>query len=285
MQPPGPEEQPPALRRLWQILAAALLAWLAMTAFLALAQNSMTYFPSRADEATLAQLAADAGLEPWRDAAGYVIGYRSLAPAHDPRPRASVLVLHGNAGCAVDRAGFVPLLRTALPDKALSIHILEYPGYGARAGDPSQDSLLGAAAEAVSLAPAGEPLVLLGESIGSGVAAGVSARNPACIAGLVLLTPFDSLASVAQHHYPLLPVRLLMRDQYPAADWLRTLRNPAVFILAGNDEIVPAEFGQKLHDAYDGPKKLIIAPGAGHNDIVFRLGAVDWRAALSFVLP
>ncbi len=285
MQPPGHEEQPRALRRLWQILTAALLAWLAMTAFLALAQKSMTYFPSRADEATLAQLASDTGLEPWRDTAGSVIGYRSLAPADDPRPRASVLVLHGNAGCAVDRTGFIPLLRAALPAKALSIHILEYPGYGARAGDPSQESLLAAAAEAVSLVPDGEPLVLLGESIGSGVAAGVSARNSARIAGLVLLTPFDSLASVAQHHYPLLPVRWLMRDQYPAADWMRTLRSPAVFILAGNDEIVPSEFGQKLHDSCDGPKKLIVVPDAGHNDIALRLGTADWHSALSFVLP
>ena len=284
MEHPTHAERPRPLRRAAQIAAAAALAWLGLVAFLALGQQGMIYFPTQADEPSLLRAAAGSGLEPWHAADGTLAGFRSLAPADDPRPRASVLVLHGNAGFALDRAGYVQLLREAAPGRALSVHILEYPGYGARPGSPSQNALIDAAAAALDALPPGEPAVLLGESIGSGVAAGLAARAPSRVKGLLMVTPFDSLAAVAKHHYPLLPVGLIMRDQFPAAQWLQDSRAPTVFFVAGADDIVPPQFGQKLHDAYPGPKLLIAAPAAGHNDIVPQLSPDAWRKALDFVL-
>ena len=284
MEHPTHAERPRPLRRAAQIAAAAALAWLGLVAFLALGQQGMIYFPTQADEPSLLRAAAGSGLEPWHAADGTLAGFRSLAPADDPRPRASVLVLHGNAGFALDRAGYVQLLREAAPGRALSVHILEYPGYGARPGSPSQNALIDAAAAALDALPPGEPAILLGESIGSGVAAGLAARAPGRVSGLLMVTPFDSLAAVAKHHYPLLPMGLIMRDQFPAAEWLQNFRAPAVFFVAGADDIVPPQFGQKLHDAYPGPKLLAAAPAAGHNDIVAHLSPEDWRKALDFVL-
>ena len=278
-------ERPQFLRRMRQIAAAAVLAWLGLSGFVALNQQSMLYFPAQAAEASLLREAARSGLEPWRAKDGTLAGFRSLAPNDDPRPRATILVLHGNAGHALDRSPYVPLLRAAAPDHALSVHILEYPGYGARAGTPSQEAFVDAAADALATLPQGEPVILLGESIGSGVAAGLAAREPGRVAGLVMVTPFDNLASVARHHYPLLPVQWIMRDKFPAAQWLQDYRGPGVFLLAGTDDIVPAQFGRALHDSYRGPKKLISAPDAGHNDIVHGLSDAGWREALAFVLP
>jgi pimeloyl-ACP methyl ester carboxylesterase len=182
------------------------------------------------------------------------------------------------------RADYARILRAAAPDRALSVYILEYPGYGARDGQPSQSDFLAAAGEAVSQIPDNIPLILLGESIGTGVASATAAAHPERIAGLLLLTPFDNLANVAQHHYPLLPVHWIMRDQYPSAEWLENYRGPVAIILAADDSIVPAKFGQKLHDAYGGPKKLIIADQADHNDLLHTLPPEQWRQAMAFLL-
>jgi fermentation-respiration switch protein FrsA (DUF1100 family) len=105
------------------------------------------------------------------------------------------------------------------------------------------------------------------------------------VAGLLLLTPFDSLANVAQHHYPLLPVRWILRDSYPSSEWLQKYRGPVAIIVAADDTIVPAKFGRKLHESYAGPKKLIVAEHADHNDLLHTLPPSAWQEALQFLLP
>lgn len=276
--------RPTALTRLWQVLRVVILVWLGLLAFLALSQRSMIYFPSKNTPANLEREAAAQGFEPWTNPAGETIGYRSLATSDDPRPRAAILITHGNAGYALHRTDYATILRAAEPNHALSIYILEYPGYGARSGSPSQPNFLAAASEAIAQIPKDQPLILLGESIGTGVATATAAAHPDRIAGLLLLTPFDSLANVAQHHYPLLPVRWIMRDQYPSEESLKQYQGPVAIILAANDTIVPAKFGQKLHDTYTGPKKLIIADNADHNDLLHTLPPSAWQEALKFLL-
>jgi pimeloyl-ACP methyl ester carboxylesterase len=267
-----------------RVALVAILAWLGLLAFLTLGQGSMIYYPSRNDNASLAREASGQGFEAWQNPSGETIGYRSLVASNDPRPPLAILISHGNAGYALHRADYAQLLRTAAPDRAVSVYILEYPGYGARAGQPSQETFLAAANEALAHIPTNIPVVLLGESIGTGVASATASAHPDRVAGLLLLTPFDNLASVAQHHYPLLPVRWIMRDQYPSEGWLKHYRGPVALILAADDTIVPAKFGQQLHDTYAGPKKLIIAEQADHNDLLHALPPSAWQEALNFLL-
>lgn len=267
-----------------RVIGVAILVWLGLLVFLALSQRSMIYYPARNDAELLEQDARLKGFTPWTNTTGQTIGYCSLAAPDDARPPAAVLITHGNAGYAIHRADYAQLLRDAAPDRALSVYILEYPGYGARPGQPSQHEFLDATDEAVTLIPGDMPLILLGESIGTGVASATASVHPERIAGLLLLTPFDSLTNVAQHHYPLLPVRWIMRDQYPSQEWLINYRGPIAIILAENDTIVPAAFGQKLHDSYDGPKKLIVANQADHNNLLHTLPPSAWQEALGFLL-
>lgn len=272
------------LAALSRVLAVAILVWLGLLVFLALSQRSMIYYPSRNDAESLERDARVSGFQPWTNPAGQTIGYFSPAAPNDPRPPAAVLITHGNAGYAAHRADYAQILRDAASDRALSVYILEYPGYGSRPGQPSQTDFLGAADEAVSLIPIDLPLILLGESIGTGVASATAAAHPERVAGLLLLTPFDSLANVAQHHYPLLPVRWIMRDQYPSGEWLQNYRGPVAIVLAANDSIVPAKFGQTLYDNYQGPKKLFIAGQSDHNDLLHTLPPEQWRQAITFLL-
>jgi uncharacterized protein len=277
-----PRKTPLAL--LSRVALIAILVWLGLLVFLALSQRSMIYYPSRNDAESLEREAGAQGFEPWKNPQGGTIGYRSLPAPDDPRPPLAILITHGNAGYATHRADYTAILRAAAPDRALSVYILEYPGYGSRSGTPSQTSFLAAADEAVALIPDNKPLILLGESIGTGVASATAAAHPDRVAGLLLLTPFDTLANVAQHHYPLLPVRWILRDQYPSEDWLKQFHGPLAIVVAANDTIVPAKFGQNLHDTYAGHKKLIIADQADHNDLLHTLTPAAWQEALQFLL-
>lgn len=272
------------LRRwIWPMVWAGGIV-LVVVAFLAVVQRALIYHPLRLDAASCADLAEVQGFGAWRNAGGEAIGFRSLPDGDDRRAPLAVLLAHGNAGCALQRAEYAAPLRAAVPDRAVSVYLLEYPGYGARAGSPSQQSFVAAAEDALRSIPADVPVIVFGESIGSGVAAALANSDPDRVAGLVLLTPFDSLANVAQHHYPVLPVRWLLRDRYPSSEWLRSYRGPVAIIVAGRDTVVPARFGRQLHDGYQGPKLVITVEDADHNDVLYLLSESAWAQALTFLL-
>ena len=138
--------------------------------------------------------------------------------------------------------------------------------------------------DAVLAALEGLPLDITSHRTTSGVAAATARSHPYRVAALLLLTPFDSLVNVAAHHYPVLPVRWLLRDRYPSAQWLDGYRGPVAIIVAGRDTIVPARFGRQLPDGYQGPKLLITAENADHNDVLYLLPESAWAQALSFLL-
>ncbi len=271
-----------ARRWIWPLVWAGGIA-LVVVSLLALVQRSLIYHPD--SRAGCGESAGARGFVPWVDAAGQRIGHRLPAAADDPRAPLAVLISHGNAGCALQRAGYAPFLRAGAPDRAVSVYLLEYPGYGQRPGSPSQQTLLAAAADALASIPPGSPVVLLGESLGSGVAAATAGAHPGRVSGLILLSPFDSLTAVAGHHYPVLPVGWLLRDRYPAGEWLDGYRGPVAIVVAGRDLIVPEHFGRALYDGYRGPKLLLIARDAGHNDLPGALPASGWERALDFVAP
>jgi len=234
-------------------------------------QRQMMFFPTRASAEQLAQLAAESGLEPWM-AKGNRIGWKLETEA----PSANVIVFHGNAGMAVQRAYFIPILRAAFPGS--SIHILEYPGYGDREGSPSESSMVEAAVEGIeSLEKSRLPLYLVGESIGTGVASLAAGKKPDGIRGLLLITPFDSLVSVAKIHYPVLPVGLIMTDKFESAKALAGLEIPMFTLIAEDDRTIPAQLGEKLYDGYEGPKGKVVVPAAGHNDVTTRVSPGDWK--------
>ncbi len=268
------------LRRLWRLACLALLGYVGVLVLFAALQRRMIYFPTRAAEPALLAEAARVGAEPWREEGGALIGW--VVRARSQPARCRVLVFHGNAGLALNRTYYADGFGAAMD---ADVHLLEYPGYGARTGSPSEAALLDAGETALrQLArEAQSPVILVGESIGSGVAAGVAARAPELVAGIVFITPMTSLADVAAHHYPFMPVRLFLADRYPVVEWLRGYRGPIAVTLAEDDEVIPKQIGQRVHDRYAGPKRLWIKPGS-HNTMLDRVDAAWWREVGEFLL-
>lgn len=201
-----------------------------------------------------------------------------------------VLMFHGNAGDRSHRLGWMHLLRDGL---GLSVTVLDYRGYGGSAGSPSEQGLIAdglAAAQWLRAKRAaegsvGRPLVLWGESIGSGVAIALAAgegrgagegegERGVELAAVVLEAGLASCVDIAAKAYPFLPIRLplLMRDPFHNA--LRAQRMPpslpVLQLHGGKDELVPLSDGKALFRALPASRKrMVVLGGAGHNDVPY----------------
>jgi len=267
----------PWIATLFRWLLGGLVAYAGLCLVAFLGQRRLMYFPDRHSESEALHWATRRGLAPWRDGEGQLLGWRRAASL-TARPR--VLVLHGNAGDALGRVDYLPLLESAGFEGVL----LEYPGYGCRPGAPTQPSIVADARRALSLLRReGAPVFLLGESLGSGVAVQVSGSDPASVSGLLLVTPFARMTGVAAWHYPPLPMRFLLRDRWDSLGAMRHYHGPVAILLAGRDEVVGVQQGRRLAGACPGPMKVWEVPEAGHNDLLLHAGRSPWIEFLSFV--
>ncbi len=191
--------------------------------------------------------------------AWFVPGRDAGAPA--------VLVANGNGGHRGSRAP----LAAALAGRGLAVLLFDYRGYGGNPGSPSEEGLARdvRAARAHLLEEAGVPpdrLLYLGESLGAAVVTELATEHPP--AALVLRSPFVDLAAVGAEHYPFLPVRALLRDRYPVAERVATIRVPTTVVLGDADSIVPPAQSRAVAAAAAGLHRLVEVPGADHNDRV-----------------
>ena len=181
-------------------------------------------------------------------------------------PRTAVLLAPGNGGNRSGRAG----LAMELSDRGLAVLLMDYRGYGGNPGSPTEEGL---AADAFAASEALEGLgyppdrtIYFGESLGTGVVAALHLRRPP--AGMVLRSPFTELADVGAHHYPFLPVRLLLRDRFPVVEHLRSSPVPVTVIYAEHDSVVPSTLSARAADAAASLVERVVIRGADHNDPV-----------------
>ena len=238
-------------------------------------QRKLLYFPTKIPADVVVRVAAGHGFVPWKNSSGQIIGWK--IPASETAT-GSVLIVHGNAGCAIGR----DYLAQPIHDAAtVDVFVLEYPGYGARAGSPGKKSFIAAAEEAFQLLPTNSPRYVVSESIGAGVACELAKNHPKDVAGMALFVPFHRLASVAQRQMWFLPAYFLLLDRFDPEECLKHYHGPVKFIVAGADEIIGSASGLRLANGYAGSKELQVFPGAGHNDISGQPSAW-WQEVFSF---
>ncbi len=237
-------------------------------------QGRLLYFPAPMS----LQAPPVEGLRPWPS----VEDFRGWVAEPPGGARRTAVVFHGNAGHAAHRAFYAQ----ALVPLGCRVVLAEYPGYGPRAGVPREASLVADAEETLARAHRqfGAPVLVIGESLGGGVASAAAPRQPAAVAGLLLITPWDRLRHVAGHHYRWLPVRWLLRDRYDSVENLKAFDRPTVVVVAERDSIVPAPLGTALHASLRGPKRLVVIDGSDHNDWFERTTAGWWQAVVDAAL-
>ena len=145
--------------------------------------------------------------------------------------------------------------------------LVDYRGYGGSEGSPSEATISADALRwhdhALKELDAGE-LIAFGRSLGSGAAVFLASERK--ISSVVLVSPFDSLVEVAKHHYPFLPIGLMLRHPFDSAARAPKLTSPLLCIAATRDQVIPAVHARRLFDAWGGPKQWLELEGADHND-------------------
>ena len=252
-------------------------------------QTSLTY-PIKPTGADLpadqaAALAKSAGLVPWdHTTPGAAAPQGYVRPDFaSPAPRGTVVLFHGNGGWSLERS----YLADAITRRGFRVFLYEYPGYGGRPGRPSEAAIVPDARAVIrALDQAGSgPVYVWGESLGAGVGAAVCADATLPVHGLVLASPWDTIANVGLHFYPFLPVRLLMIDKYDSVANLDHFAHPICVIRGDQDGTVPPPLTLNLFAHLPEPKKMILQAGYGHGDWPSSPQLSWWDDALDFIAP
>jgi uncharacterized protein len=242
--------EPPVPRAILIIAAIAAITYVALCVALFLAQRSFIYYPQpkSSDDGPTLTLNLD--------------GERvQVSTRLEPGPNA-VIYFGGNAE---DVSHSLPTLAGAFPER--SLYALNYRGYGGSTGKPSEAALIADALALFDHVQADHPrIVVIGRSLGSGVAVHIASVRPA--ESLVLVTPYDSLAELAAGQFRLFPVRWLLLDKFESWRYAPKITAPTRLIAAQDDEVIPLASTQSLFEHFSKiSATLTVVPGVGHNSI------------------
>lgn len=192
------------------------------------------------------------------------------------KPIATVVVFHGNAGAAEHRQ----YIWRPLTELGYRVVVLEYPGFAGRPGKATVPALAdqaGADFNHVRQTFPTEPIIVLGESFGAGLAAQIAGQSAGAICGAVLITPWYSLAALAQEAMPLYPSRYLVRRQLNSQQALAKFPGALTIVGALQDRVIPVRHAQQLLKELPHAKGFFLQ-GMGHNDWGYRTTKETWRS-------
>ena len=261
---------------LFKFIASIIVIYLFLTFILFFAQRKLLYFPTT--NLPTEQFLKTEGLQYWKAKDNDYYGFISLKPKN---PKGTIIIFHGNASMAHD----LYYDSRALTARGYRVLLAEYPGYGAIKGKPSEAVLVASAREIINsiYLEYGEPIYLWGESLGSGVVAATVADSSLPVAGIVLITPWDTLSNLARSIYWYFPVRWLLLDKFNNVNNLKSFSGKVAILVAQKDEIVPPQFGLNLYNSLENNKKLWTFKNAGHNRLPIDSSEAWWQEVLDFI--
>jgi hypothetical protein len=239
------------MRTILILATTAALIYAALCLALFFAQRSFIYYPqpkSPADNGPTLTLNVD--------------GERILVSTHPNSGPDAVIYFGGNAE---DVSLSLPTLAEAFPER--SIFAMNYRGYGGSTGKPSETALIADALALFDRVHTDHPkIIVIGRSLGSGVAVHIASERP--VERLILITPYDSLLTVAASQFGFFPLRWLMLDKFESWRYAAKVTAPTQLIAAQNDEVIPAASTAALYKRFpQSLATLTVIPGVWHNTI------------------
>lgn len=233
------------------LLFVVAIGYAGLCAALYFFQRALIYFPQPAAVRTRVVPVAN-GVE----------GLQVLASVREHVGPQAVVYFGGNAE---DVSQSLAPLAAAYPEHA--VYLLHYRGYGGSGGTPSEAALTHDALALFDQVQRTHPqVVVIGRSLGSGVAVQLASQRP--VAQLVLVTPYDSLQEIAAGQFPVFPVRWLLKDKFESGRHAAQVRAPVLLMAAEHDEVIPrASTDQLLARFASGQAVMHVLPGTAHNTI------------------
>ena len=250
-----------------------VVAYMILLGAMSYYQRSLMYFPQPALPDNVTEKLLPKTVLPIDVVTKDNISLRAFLVPPKDNTKAIILAFHGNGSLA-------PYLASNFEwaiEEGYGVLLAEYRGYGSNAGLPTEAGLY-ADADAylnyLQMNYAENKIVAYGQSLGSGVAIDLVARNPKGFSGIILEAPFYSAVSVADKIYPYIFFKKwLLRDKYLSNEKIGEINIPKLFLLAEQDEVVGFDSGINLFDAAHDPKQIRVYHEATHMGI-FKDGAI-----------
>lgn len=173
-----------------------------------------------------------------------------------------IVFFHGNAGGLNHGTVLLEQIRKA----GFGYLALEYRGYPGYAGSISEQGIYADARATMEFLGAKFPsddIVILGRSLGAGVAVQIATEYPAGLVALV--SPFTTVADAAAPIYWYVPVQWMIRDRFDSYSKIEKVTAPLYVFHGDADVTVPLALGQKLFERANAPKEFFTLAGQGHN--------------------
>lgn len=241
----------------------------------------MAFFPTRGVQET-----PGAGGVPYRDVTIETADGESLHAWWLERqaPRAQVVFFHGNGG---NLSLWLDIL-LEMWRREFSVLAVDYRGYGASSGRPSERGLYRDAEAALhlfdrELRQRGAPVIYWGRSIGAPVAAHAATR--VAPDGLVLETPMPEVRALLRTNPILWSLSFLSSYRFPTTELLQAYDGPLLVVHGDADSIVPFDAGKAVYErAPTAAKAFVNITGAYHNDLHLANPEFYWAAIDRFVV-
>jgi len=163
-----------------------------------------------------------------------------------------------------------------------SLLLFNYRGYGRSEGKPGEAALFADALQIYDYAAGraqGGRVAVMGRSLGSGVAVYLATQRP--VAGVILVSPYDSVESVAKGIYPYLPIGLMLKHRFDSWSRAPQIKAPLLCLVASDDRVIPRPHSERLYAAWGGPRQWREIRQSAHDSIA---GAPEyWRAIADFL--
>jgi fermentation-respiration switch protein FrsA (DUF1100 family) len=164
----------------------------------------------------------------------------------------TILIFHGNAGNLFNRVYKL----NELNKLDVNILLISWRGFSGNKGKPTEKNLYHDAEEAIkwlnNRGAISKNIILYGESLGTGVATELGTSN--AFGGIILESPFTSIANAAKIYYPYLPVNTILKDRYDSIGKIKNITTPILIMHGRKDNIVPQKMGLELYEKANQPK-------------------------------
>jgi fermentation-respiration switch protein FrsA (DUF1100 family) len=272
------------------IAAVLFIAYCGLALYLYFMQPTFLYGPMREVPYTPGELGLDFESIVFKSNDGlllsgwYIPARKPGHGARDPGHEMTVLFCHGNGGNMFHRLDSISILHNL----GLNCFIFDYRGYGQSEGKPSEEgTYLDARAAYKWLTEekkeSANNIILFGRSLGGTIAAQLAGKVE--VKSLIIESSFTSYVDIGRKFYPYMPVRWFTKFSYKTVDYVKDVHCPVMIIHSRNDELVPFEFGCRLYEAANEPKKFIEISGSHNDGFLFSIEIYNkaWTKWLKFL--
>jgi len=180
-------------------------------------------------------------------------------------PKGVILYFHGNAG-NLDRWGEITSEFTKLQYDVL---VMDYRTYGKSTGKLSEKALYDDAQlfyNHLLKTYKEEEIIIYGRSLGTGIASHIASQNKPL--KLILETPYFNLLEIAQKRFSFLPIKLLLKYEFPSNEFINVVTCPIAIFHGTNDNVIPFESGKKLFESIiQNEKEFFLIENGEHNNL------------------